>query len=141
MTEFENVTSEDAVANYKATNDIFHGLIKEVRELSKKKPDSTLSASKVKIINRVLEDLKSFLEIEPEGKFLDLLDDSNLPQTSDAVLIMVQFETVLKAFPKRYYKSVNWNGIDKSQEWITPELIKEYEELQKELDEIEEDSE
>lgn len=96
--DLTNVTTKEAVATYSATNAIFIGLIKEIRELSKKKPDATMSAGKVKIINRVLEDLKSILAKEPAGKFLDLLDDKELPQTSDAVLIMVQYETVLRTF-------------------------------------------
>ena len=85
MIEFKNVTTPEFVAAYNATNGIFEGLLKEIRELSKKKPDATLSAAKVKIVNRVLTDLKLFLENEPEGKFLDLLHDNDLPQTSDAV--------------------------------------------------------
>ncbi|WP_417358543.1 MULTISPECIES: hypothetical protein [Gammaproteobacteria] len=86
MIDETKVTTEESVAIYNATNDIFLGLLKEIRELSKKKPDAIMSAGKVGIINRVLEDLKLVLDKEPEGKFLDILDDENLPQTSDAVL-------------------------------------------------------
>ena len=127
MTEFEHITTNEAVATYEATNDIFSGLIREVRELSKKKPDAILSTGKVKIINRVLTDLKGLLEKEPEGKFLDLLDDQELPQTSDAVLVMVQYETALRAFHSRYTERVNWPYRKSEIEWITPELVAEYE--------------
>ncbi|TIO48346.1 MAG: hypothetical protein E5X80_28465 [Mesorhizobium sp.] len=99
-------TSQEAVDTYLATVQIFGGLISEVRELSKKKPDATLNKGKVRIINRVLTDLQIVLDREPEKKFLDLLDDEELPQTSDAVLIMVQYETALSAFPDRYRKYV-----------------------------------
>lgn len=99
-------TTQDAVDTYLAAVDIFRGLISEVRELSKKKPDATLNRGKVRIINRVLTDLQIVLDREPEKKFLDLLDDEELPQTSDAVLIMVQYETALSAFPDRYRKYV-----------------------------------
>lgn len=126
MTDFNNITTNEAVSTYVATSEIFKGLIREVRELSKKKPDATLNAGKVKIINRVLTDLKSFLQREPEGKFLDLLDDQELPQTSDAVLVMVQYETALGAFAKRYHKRVEWDRYTSTHEWITPELIAEY---------------
>lgn len=128
MTGFKNITTTEAVSTYVATSEIFKGLIHEVRELSKKKPDATLNAGKVKIINRVLTDLKGFLEREPEGKFLDLLDDQELPQTSDAVLVMVQYETVLEAFAKRYRQLVKWDRNTSTYEWITPELIAEYKE-------------
>lgn len=129
MTDFNNITTNEAVSTYVATSEIFKGLIREVRELTKKKPDATLNAGKVKIINRVLTDLKSFLEREPEGKFLDLLDDQELPQTSDAVLVMVQYETVLHAFAKRYYQFIRWDHNTSSHEWITPELIAKYKKM------------
>lgn len=97
-------TTQNAVDLYEATVAIFGGLIGEVRELSKKKPDASLNKGKVRIINRVLTDLQIVLEAEPEKKFLELLDDEELPQTSDAVLIMVQYESALSEFPKRYYR-------------------------------------
>ena len=125
--DLSKITTEEAVATYLATNAIFIGVIKEIRELSKKKPDAIMSAGKVKIINRVLEDLKKILEGEPEGKFLDLLDDKELPQTSDAVLVMVQYETVLRVFKKKYYQYYETTYGDRKEVWVTPEFIKEYE--------------
>lgn len=122
-----NVTSEEAVETYSATNGIFLGVIKEVRELSKKKPDAIMSAGKVRIINRILEDLKSILANEPAGKFLDLLDDKELPQTSDAVLIMVQYETALRAFRCKYCENYSDYLRQGEEVWVTPELLKEYE--------------
>ncbi len=103
-------TTRNAVDLYEASVGIFRGLISEVRELSKKKPDATLNKGKVRIINRVLADLQIVLGSEPEKKFLDLLDDEELPQTSDAVLVMVQYESALDEFPKRYFGSFKTGG-------------------------------
>lgn len=103
-------TTTIAVAAYKATNNVFHGLLKEVRELSKKKPEATLSAGKVKVINRILIDMKEFLIDEPEGKYLDLLGDEELPQQSDAVLVMVQFEAAMDMFASRYQDYATLTG-------------------------------
>jgi hypothetical protein len=119
MTDFENVTTEDKVASYKTSEKIFSGLIQEMRELSKKKADATLNKGKVKILNRVLDDIRLFLADEPEAKFLDELDDDDLPQNSDAVLVMVQYESALAAFKARYCVYVNGYG----HPWITPEFI------------------
>lgn len=130
MIDETKVTTEDSVAIYDATNAIFLGLLKEIRELSKKKPDAIMSAGKVSIINRVLEDLKLFLNKEPEGKFLDVLDDENLPQTSDAVLIMCQYETALTAFRNKYYQSYKIGQYASKQSWVTPEFLSEYQEYQ-----------
>lgn len=95
-------TSPEKVATYRSSKKVFDGLLREMKELSKKKADATLSKGKVKILNRVLEDLKGVLKDEPEAKYLDLLDDDDLPQNSDAVLVMVQYQDALTAFAGRY---------------------------------------
>jgi hypothetical protein len=126
----ELTTTEEAVATYNTTRAIFAGLIKEVRVLSSKKPDATLSKGKVKIINRTLTDLRKVLEREPEYKFLDLLDDDDLPQTSDAVLIMVQYESALHSFSKRYHRRVkNELNYRTRYVWVTEQLTLEKNEV------------
>ena len=116
--QFDDVTTDAAVATYEASAPIFEGLIKEIRELSKKKPDATMSAGKVKIVNRVLNDLLEFLKSEPTGKYLEALDDESLPQVSDAVLTMVQFESALEAFHSKYRQRVRGDP-----HWITKETL------------------
>ncbi|MFZ0496944.1 MAG: hypothetical protein WBE80_04725 [Methylocella sp.] len=125
MTEYEHVTTNAAVETYESSSGIFGSLLTEVKEFSKKKPEATMSAGKVKIINRVLEDLLTFLKEEPAGKYLDRLDDETLPQMSDAVLVMVQFESALESFKERYYKYM-----DEFREhvWITKENLAEWNE-------------
>ena len=109
------VTTDAKVNAYQASSDVFEGLLREMRELSKKKPDATLSKNKVQILNRILTDISAVLDDEPEAKYLDLLDDEQLPQNSDAVLVMVQHETALAAFEKRYYVYFHEFG----QTWVT----------------------
>ena len=115
---YEHITTSADVDVYIASNEVFEGLLREIRELSKKKPEATMSSGKVKIVNRILEDLLTFLSREPEGKYLDKLGDDTLPQMSDAVLVMVQFETALAAFVHRY-----WKGDYGEYYWITREYI------------------
>jgi len=109
-------TSTEKVEGYRASRGIFSGLMSEMRELSKKKSDATLSKGKVKILNRVLEDLKEVLADEPEAKYLDILDDDDLPQNSDAVLVMVQYEDALKAFRSRYRA---YDQLEFKSYWVT----------------------
>ena len=123
--EFEHVTTDAVVASYEASVPIFAALLTEVKVLSNKKPEATMSAGKVKIINQVLDDLYVFLKSEPTGKYLSLLDDKALPQMSDAVLVMVQFETAVNAFRERYRKEVDGVGDDY---WITEEQLKAWDE-------------
>ena len=118
MRDFEHVTTLAAVDVYRATSPIFDGLLSEMRELSRKKPDATLNENKVKILNRMMEDLLTILKDEPEGKYLDLLDDEDLPQNSDAVLVMVQYEKALGAFQRRYYDNTHGGSGWVTEEWI-----------------------
>ena len=69
---FEHVTTSESVEIYRASVPIFDGLLREVRELSKKKPEATMNAGKVRIINRVLEDLLTILKDQPAGKYLEI---------------------------------------------------------------------
>ena len=115
MSEAENVTTDAKVQAYEASADVFAGLMQEMRELSKKKPDATLSKHKVTILNRVLTDISAVLEDEAEAKYLDVLDDEQLPQNSDAVLVMVQHETALAAFENRYRRYFT----DFGYQWVT----------------------
>lgn len=129
MTDFEDLTTESSVKTYESAIGVFQALLGEIRELSRKKPDATLSKNKVTLLNNVLKDLLSFLSEEAEGKYLSELVDKELPQASDALLMMVQFEASLSAFKKRYYKYIEYSnhGGGKSY-WITEELIAYWEE-------------
>lgn len=133
---FKHVTTAKDVETYEAGHGVFEALLREVKELSKKKPEATMSTGKVKIINRVLADLLTFLKSAPEGKYLDQLDDDTLPQVSDALLVMVQFETALSKFVGRYFSYVS--AYDRHV-WITEELVVEMEQLPDEDGELEDD--
>ena len=116
---FPHVATDAKVDEYNASHDVFSSLLDEVKELSKKKPDAIMSAGKVKIVNRVLQNLLMVLEGQPDAKYLEALDDDDLPQVSDAVLVMVQFKSALESFRSKHYKSVPGYGVN----WITRELI------------------
>jgi hypothetical protein len=94
---------------YDQVRHIFDSLIQEVRELSKKKPEATLSKKKVEIINRVLTDALEILKGQPDAKYLETLDDEALPQHADAVLIMTQIEAALNRFYGAYTEYSQWN--------------------------------
>lgn len=134
--EFEHITTAAAVQAYRDTKPIFDGLLKEVRELSKKKPEATISPGKVKMINRVLDDLLTFLKDQPAGKYLDLLESDALPQMSDALLTMVQFDSALDSFRSRFFKHIHGESF-----WITQEQIKEWDDADAEIEADEEDEE
>ena len=123
MSDFDHVTNDAVIETYGPARSVFTVLLREVRELSKKKPEATLSASKVKLVN----DLLTFLSSEPEGRYLDALKDDDLPQVSDALLMMVQFDAALDAFKARYYKRIS-SELYAEKFWITEELVAELQE-------------
>ena len=71
-----------------------------------------------------MNDLQSILKDEPEGKYLDLLDEDELPQNSDAVLVMAQYEKALGGFRHRYRDRVGSEWL-----WITEEAVREWQAL------------
>ena len=115
MTSKQYSTTRGKVDAFDSVIGVFTELFKELKDLGRKKPDTTLSASKVKIINRVLEDVRACLTGEPDHKYLDLLDDETLPQYSDAILILSQHEGALKSFKLRHY---GWDPDSHENDWF-----------------------
>lgn len=74
----------------------------EMSSFAKKNPTEKISILKLQLINRILSAIKELLKEESSTKYLDLLDEDNLPSTSDAVLIMGQHSSALHQFKKKY---------------------------------------
>jgi hypothetical protein len=95
--------SRKKVKAYETVINVFEMVFREVKEQAKKKPETTLSITKVRIINKVLEDVRTVVEKEPEIKYLEPLDEEMLPQMGDAVIMMAQYEAALTSFRARHY--------------------------------------
>jgi hypothetical protein len=100
-------TTRENIQQFKATEPLLCAMLEELRKFASKKPEATLSKQKVFIVNRLLTDLKKLLTDEPSSKYLDLLTDDDLPQYSDVVLILSQYEATLRSFRGRYH---GWDG-------------------------------
>lgn len=109
-------TTQEKVNAYETTSPLLDSLYKEVQVLSKKKPEATLNKNKVTLINRLLSDIKDLLCDESDCKYLDLLDDEELPQYSDVVLILSQFSAAMERFHSNYY---GWDEIEGEHKWFT----------------------
>lgn len=91
---------------------------REMTELSKKKQDGVVNALKIKMLNRLLGELSKVIEMDPSHTFVDMLDEETLPQNSDAVLVLSQWQAALKQYKGRHH------GYDPSrgeQRWFTVE--------------------
>lgn len=107
MTKNRSYTTSDKASTHDTTMPLIKAMYAEFKELSKKKPDSAVSKSKIKITNRLLEKVRVVLCDEESIDFLDLLDEDDVPQASDVTLILSQYVAVMTAFHDKYY---GWNG-------------------------------
>lgn len=97
---------------------MINSALSEMREFSKKKQDGILNPLKVKLINRLLNDIKSVLSSDASTDYLDTLDEDTLPQNSDAVLILGQYKAAMQQFSEKYY---GWDEKKHEHRWFTKE--------------------
>ena len=95
--------TEKDIENYSLLMDMLHAQRQEFALLSKKKSDGPLNKMKIKMVNRVIEPLNELLINEPSHKFLDVLNEDEMPTNSDVVLIISQYEKALQNFRNRYF--------------------------------------
>ena len=98
----DHLPSNADVESFKMLSDLLESIYIEMKEFSKKKPDEPLNKFKVKNVNRVLEQVKIILKLEPTITFLDVLDDETLPTNSDAILVIGQFKASMERFRSKY---------------------------------------
>ncbi len=108
--------TNDQAKSYEMLSPMLDSLLAEVREFSKKKPDGILNSLKVKVVNRILKDIKELLKEDPCTQYLDILEEDLIPQNSDAVIIVGQFRAAMDQFKSKHY---GWDG--NTHRWFTIE--------------------
>ncbi|WP_433530628.1 hypothetical protein ACQPYA_00270 [Micromonospora sp. CA-263727] len=110
--------TEEQAATYDRLVPMLEAAHREMTELSKKKQDGIVNTLKIKMLNRLLGELIKIIENDPSHAFVDMLDEETLPQNSDAVLILSQWQAALKQYKDRHY------GLDSAgggRRWFTVE--------------------
>lgn len=110
----KGIPASSALA-YDVLKPLLRSMYDEFRGFAKKKPDGIVSALKVAMANRLLKDVLDIVKNEPEAKYLELLDDSTLPQFSDVLILMSQFLQALDAF---YERHTFYNSDTVTNDWI-----------------------
>ena len=100
-------TTEEKAKNHETTMPLLEAMYTEFKELSKKKPDATVSKSKIKMTNRLLEKVRTVLEDEASLEFLDLIDEDDMPQVSDVTLMLSQYVVSMKEFRSSHFGYYN----------------------------------
>lgn len=96
------------------TMPLLNSMYNEFKELSKKKPDASVSKYKINIVNRLLDNVRIILVDEEHIDFLDVLNEDDIPQVSDVTLILSQYVAAMKEFKEKYN---GWNGVEHG--WFT----------------------
>ena len=120
----DRLPTEQNIKDYKLLKDMLHSQRKEFDLLSKKKADGQLNPMKIKMANRVLEPLKELFKHEKSHKFLDTLNEDEMPTYSDVALIISQYETAIKEFRSKYYIRDKYG--DMIARWMTQEYPPDY---------------
>jgi hypothetical protein len=101
--QHQQFTTEEKATKYEMLFPMLEAVYIEIKELSKKKQDDVLNKLKVKMINRILEQVREILAGEPTIPFTELLDEEMLPSNSDTVLMLAQFKSAMVQFRAKYY--------------------------------------
>lgn len=113
-----NAPTESQGAMFDMVSPMLDSAHKEMSELSKKKQDGVLNELKVRHINRLLGKVREVLGDDPSAEFLELLDEETLPQNSDSVLILGQWQAAMKQYKNRHFVYVSEEG---KWRWVSKE--------------------
>lgn len=95
--------TDEQAATYDRLVPMLEAAHREMSELSKKKQDGIVNTLKIKMLNRLLSELSKVIENDPSYAFVDMLDEETLPQNSDAVLVLSQWQAALNQYRNRHY--------------------------------------
>jgi hypothetical protein len=128
MTDKETAPTEEDVKRFRFLSPMLDSALLEMREFAKKKQDGIVSGTKIKILNRLLTDIKDIVKQEESVSYLDALSEEDLPQNSDAVLILGQYRAALDSFESRNKQTINYKNTWITKEWIEENVEEEYDE-------------
>jgi hypothetical protein len=93
-------------------------LCNELKELSRKKADAPLSKFKVKLINEKLKETNGLLgDAHRPFQDFDLLDQDNLPTTSDSVIVLSQYLESLETWRSARVRLIEDNSGSRAWYW------------------------
>lgn len=109
-------TTKNKADSHDTTMPLLEAMYLEFKELSKKTPSAAISKQKITIVNRLLTRISEVLADEESIKFLDMLDEDDVPQMSDVALILSQYLAAMHSFKEKFY---GWNGV--AHKWFLTE--------------------
>lgn len=110
--EFTERPMSDQTRQFEVVMPLLQSMLAEMKELAKKKQDAPVNQMKVRMVNRLLEDVRAVVAQEPEMAYLDMLDEESLPEYSDSVIVLSQYLTAMERFEERHWDSTGWKTAD-----------------------------
>jgi len=108
QSDFTNRPTPEQTRRFEIVMPLLQSMLAEMKELAKKKQDAPVNQMKVRMVNRLLEDVRVVLDQEPEMAYLDMLDEESLPEYSDSVVVLSQYLTAMERFEERHWDSTGW---------------------------------
>ena len=112
----EAITTREKAAKHDALAPLLGAMYIEFKGLATKKQDGVISKAKIAIVNRLLKDILTILEGEPNRPYLDLLNEEDLPQNSDVALVLSQYRAAMDQFKEKYF---GWRDDLREEGWFT----------------------
>ncbi len=139
MYDRDAAPTDAQVAQFAYLSPMLDSALSEMREFAKKKQDGIVSATKIRLLNRLLTDIQGILRDEASLAYLELLPDETLPQNSDAVLVLGQYRAALDSFVKRHQATIKYQKTWITKEWIDQNTEPADDEDEEDDDDIDED--
>ena len=113
-----NLPTNAETIKFEAYNLMLNAAYDEMKELTKTKPNETISELKTETLNKLYASIRKLLKKEPSAELLNLFDKKDLPTYSDAIIVLVQYRSAMTHFMNNYF------GIDSrtyQNRWFTKE--------------------
>jgi len=98
QSEFTERPRSEQIRRFEVVMPLLQSMLVEMKELAKKKQDAPVNQIKVRMVNRLLGDVRAVVAQEPELAYLDMLDEESLPEYSDSVIVLSQYLTAMERF-------------------------------------------
>jgi hypothetical protein len=118
VSDRESAPTDAQVEKFVYLSPMLDSALLEMREFSKKRQDGIVSETKIRLLNRLLNDIREILRSEESFRYLDPLSKEQVPQNSDAVLILGQYRAAMDSFQARHQEAIDYNKTWITKEWI-----------------------
>lgn len=109
-------TTPNKAESFDVTMPLLEAMYEEFKTLSRGKSSEAISKKKIEVVNRLLKDCHALLEDERSIRYLEILNEDDVPLASDVLLMLSQFRAAMNSFKGKYH---GWNALTRESTWFT----------------------